>query len=212
MVPYIGSGLSIAYGEFGVYALGAVVFGNFIMAIILHHVWFLMLFPLILSRCYIDLYELDPGASPSIREISMVIRNSAYILSVYATLFTLYLFYMMGMKIFPLSYFYLSPLLGILISRQIGLSLIIGRARWTSLERLSAEMEALDAEHHFDNPAIQNQYKAMLDYYNRVKHADTGVFDSRTATLLFNSFLLPLIAFVFFQFDRLVAFIGRFIR
>lgn len=212
MAPYMGSGLSAAYGEFGACGLGALVFGSFIMAIILHHVWFLMLFPLILSRYYIDLYEIDPSASPSIREISTVIRNSAYILSVYATLFTIYFFYLMGMSIFPLSYFYLSPLLGILIFRQIGLSLIIGRARWTVLERISADMEKLDIVHHFDSPAIQNQYKAMLDYYNRVKNAETGVFDARTGLLLFNSFLLPLIAFVLFQFDKIFAFVERFLH
>lgn len=212
MTSYVAAGLAASYGHFGASGLAGLAVGSFIMIIILHHVWTLMFFPVILSQYHIDLYELDPGSSPSIREISLVIRDSAYSLSVYATTFTLYIFYMMGANIFPLAYFYLSPVLGIFIFRQIGLSLIVGRARWTTLERLSANMEKLDVEQHFDNPAIHNQYKAMLDYYNRVKNAESGVFDARTGTLLFTSFLLPLIAFVLFQFDKIVAFIDRFIH
>ena len=212
MTSYVAAGLSASYGDFGASGLAGLAVGGFIMIIILHHVWTLMFFPVILSQYHIDLFELDPGSSPSIREISLVIRDSAYSLSVYATTFTLYIFYMMGANIFPLAYFYLSPVLGIFVFRQIGLSLIVGRARWTTLERLSASMEKLNVEQHFDNPAIHNQYKAMLDYYNRVKNAESGVFDSRTGVLLFNSFLLPLIAFVLFQFDKIVAFIDRFIR
>jgi hypothetical protein len=212
LVFYMAHSISPTYGEFGISGLAGMVFGNFVMALVLHHVFFLMLFPLILSRYHIDLYELDPISSPSIWEISLVIRNSVYVISVYATVFSLYMFYVLKMPVFPLGYVYFVPILGIFIFRQIGLSLIIGRARWLTLERLSERIEQLDVEHHFDNPVIQNQYKAMLDYYNRVKNAEAGVFDARTGMLLFNSFLLPLIAFILFQFDRLVAFIGRFVH
>ena len=204
--------ISAIHGSFEIGATIAAVSAYLPSTIVQHHLVFLMLFPLILSRYHIDLYELDPAASPSISHLSTIIRNSAYSLSVYATLFTLFMFYLMKMPVFPTAFLYLIPLLGIFIFRQIGLSLIVGRARWVVLERLSAGMEQLDVEHHFDNPVIHNQYKAMLDYYNRVKNAESGVFDVRTAMLLFSSFLLPLIAFVLFQFDRLVAFIGRFIR
>jgi hypothetical protein len=212
LVFYMARSISPVYGEFGIYGLIGMMFGNFVMALVLHHVFFLMSFPLILSRYQIDLFELDPISSPSVREISLVIRNSVYIISLYATVFSLYIFYALKMPVFPLGYVYFVPVLGIFVFRQIGLSLIIGRARWLTLERLSAQIEQLNVERHFDNPAIQNQYKAMQDYYNRVKNAESGVFDARTGLLLFNSFLLPLIAFVLFQFDRIIAFVDRFIR
>jgi hypothetical protein len=204
--------VSAIHGSFKIGVTIAAVSAYLPNTIIMHQLIALMLFPLILSRYHVDLYELDPGASPSIRYLSLVIRNSSYSLSLYATLFTLFMLYLMKMPVFPTAFLYLIPLLGIFVFRQIGLSLIISRARWTTLERLSADMEQLDIEHHFDNPAIQNQYKAMLDYYNRVKNAETGIFDARTGVLLVNSFLLPLIAFVLFQFDRLAAFIDRFIH
>jgi hypothetical protein len=206
--PYISS----IHGSAGIGIILSTISAYLPSTIVEHQLITLMLFPLILSRCHIDLYELDPGNSPSISHLSQVIRNSTYSLSVYATFFTLFMFYLMKMPVFPTGFFYLLPLLGIFISRQIGLSLIIGRARWTTLEKLRAGMEKLDVSHHFDNPSIHNQYKAMLDYYNRVKNAESGVFDARTGILLVNSFLLPLIAFVLFQFDRLVAFIERFIH
>lgn len=209
---YLENLFLVTYGRPGFGGLLADISAQTVNGVILHHLLFLMLFPLILSRYQIDLYELDPGASPPIRQLSSVIRDSSYQLSVYATIFTLYIFYILRIPVFPIAFFYLIPLLGIFIFRQIGLSLIIGRARWITLERLSAKMEKLDVEHHFDNPAIQNQYKAMLDYYNRVKNAEAGIFDARTGMLLFNSFLLPLIAFVLFQFDKIAAFIGRFIH
>jgi hypothetical protein len=203
--------VSAIHGSFKIGVTIAAISAYLPNTIIMDQLIALMLFPLILSRYHIDLYELDPGASPSIRHLSLVIRNSSYSLSLYATLFTLFMFYLMKMPVFPTAFLYLIPLLGIFIFRQIGLSLIIGRARWTVLERLSAGMEQLDVEQHFDNPAIQNQYKAMLDYYNRVKNAEAGVFDARTGLLLFYSFLLPLIAFVLFQFDKIAAFIDRFV-
>jgi hypothetical protein len=207
-LPYV----SAIHGSFKISVTIATVSAYLPSAIVQHHLLFLMLFPLILSRYYIDLYELDPSASPSVSHLSAVIRNSAYSLSVYATLFTLFMSYLMKMPVFPTAFLYLIPLLGIFIFRQIGLSLIVGRARWMTLERLSADMEKLNVEKHFDNPAIHNQYKAMLDYYNRVKNAESGVFDARTGMLLFSSFLLPLIAFVLFQFDKIVAFLDRFIH
>lgn len=204
--------ISAIHGSFTISATIVSASGYLPNTIIMDQLIFLMLFPLILSRYQIDLYELDPGASPSISHLSTVIRNSSYSLSVYATFFTLFMSYLLKMPVFPTAFLYLIPLLGIFISRQIGLSLIIGRARWTTLERLSADMERLDVEQHFDNPAIQTQYKAMLDYYHRVKNVESGVFDARTGLLLFNSLLLPLIAFVLFQFDKLVAFFERYIH
>lgn len=182
------------------------------LSIVQHQLLALMLFPLVLSRYEIDLYELDPGISPSLYHLSLVIRNSSNSLSIYATIFTFYLVYLLKMPFFPTGIFYLLPLLGIFVFRQIGLSLIVGRARWTTLERLRTKMEKLDIEHHFDAPAVYGQYKAMLEYYTRVKNAEAGIFDARTGTLLFNSFILPLIAFLLFQFDRIVDFIGRFIH
>ena len=212
IITYVNPLIEPVYGIYKTGGLIASFSAHLASGIIMHHLLFLMLFPLILSRYHIDLYELDPRASPSIRHLSFVVRDSSYQLSLYATAFTLFMFYIMQIPVFPLALIYLIPLLGIFIFRQIALSLIVGRARWTVLERLSAGMEKLDVEHHFDNPAIQNQYKAMLDYYNRVKNAATGVFDARTAVLLFNSLLLPLIAFVLFQFDKLVAFFEKYLR
>ena len=212
VTSYIVSLLEVNYGAFSAASTLMVASAHWILGVILYHVLFLMLFPLILSRYDVDLYELDPGASPSIRHLSVVIRNSSYQISVYATLVTLYIAYVVRISTPLLSGLFLTPVLGIFIFRQIALSLIIGRARWTTLERLSARMEALDVERRFGDAAVQNQYKAMLDYYNRVKNAETGIFDARTGTLLFNSFLLPLIAFVLFQFDRIAAFIDRYLN
>jgi hypothetical protein len=206
--PYLLSNLSATHGPLGIGALAAQVSGLLATSTVMYHLLVLMSFPLVLSRYQIDLYELDPGASPVIRQLSTVIRNSAYQLSLYATLFTFYMFYMQ-VRVFPLALLYLLPLLGIFLFRQIALSRIVSRARSVVLDRLRQKIEALEIERHFDDPVIYNQARAMMDYYDRVKNANSGVFDLRTGLLLINSLLLPATAFMLTNYDRLVKFFGR---
>lgn len=181
--------------------------GHLVMAIVVHHLLAMMCFPLILSRYHIDLYELDPGASPSIREIAAVIRNSTYILSLYATLFTFYMYYL-KIPIFPLALLYVLPLGGIFITRQVALSRIIARARTILLDRLRGQIEGLDIEHHFDDPSLISQANAMMSYYDRVKNANSSVFDWRVGVTLVNSLLFPGMAFFLTHYDKIRSFLG----
>jgi hypothetical protein len=100
----------------------------------------------------------------------------------------------------------------IFILRQVALGRIVARSRDVVLARLCADMEKLNVERHFEDLARYNQFKAMADYYDRVKNADSGVFDLKTGLMLINSLILPLTAFTLTQFDRIVAFINKFIH
>jgi hypothetical protein len=212
MISYFMDAMSMTYGNFGIAGTLVIASMNWILGLILHHVVFLMLFPLILSRYYIDLYELDPGSSPSIRDLSLVIRNSSYQISIYYTLFILSQIYVVRVSTPLLSTIFLLPIIGIFVFRQIALTRIVARSRNMVLDRLRQRIEALDIEQHIENPSVYQQFKALTDYYNQIKNADTGVFDLRTGLLLFNSLLLPTTAFILTQFDRIVTFFNKFVH
>jgi hypothetical protein len=204
---YLQPILASAHGLKGIFGLINALSGHVVMGVVVHHLMTLTFFPLILSRYHIDLYELDPGVSPSIREIAFVIRNSAYILSLYATVFTFYMYYL-KIPVFPLALLYMLPLVGIFVTRQVVLSRIVARARATLLDRLREQIEALDIEHHFDDPALYSQANAMMNYYDRVKNVNSSVFDWRVGVTLINSLLLPSVAFVLTHYDKIRAFFG----
>jgi hypothetical protein len=196
--------------EHGLRGTGSLIIifsSQIVVCLVLHHLIALMFFPLVLSRYQFNLYELDPGASPSIRQIANVIRDSTYILSLYATLFTFYI-YFARIPIFPLALLYSIPLFGIFIARQIALSRIVARARSVTLGRLREQIELLDIKQHFDDPALCSQVNAIMNYYDRVKTVNSSVFDWRVTLTLINSLLLPGLAFVLTHYDGIKAFFG----
>lgn len=195
------------HGAMGARTTIALFSGYFLMCVAEYLLITLMLLPLILSRYHIDLYEVDPKMSPSIRFLSTVSRDSAYILSVYSVLGIFFMVYTQ-IPIFPSLGLYIVPISGVFIFRQVALTRIVTRAREFVLGRLRNEIEALDIERHFDNPALCGQFKAMADYYESVKTANTGVFDVRMGLLMVNSILLPSTAFIITHFDQIKAFFG----
>lgn len=108
----------------------------------------------------------------------------------------------MKTPVFPSALLYIVPTLCIFIFRQVTLTRIVTRARDMSLARLRNEIEALDIERHFDNPALCSQFKAMADYYDSVKNVNASMFDMRTGLLIVNSILLPFTAFLISHFDQ----------
>ena len=207
IMPYHYPMQILIHGMMGFSTTLSLFSGYFLMCTAEYLLITLMLFPLILSRYHIDLYEVDPKMSPSIRYLSTVIRDSAYILSVYAALGTFFMVYA-RIPLLPSSLLYMLPLAGIFIFRQSSLSRIVSRARDVVLERLRAEMVSLDIENHFDDPARWNQFKAMAEYYDHVKSANAGVFDMRVGLLMINTILLPGTAFIITHFDQIRAFLG----
>jgi hypothetical protein len=195
------------HGAMGVTTTIALFSGYFLMCMGEYLLITLMLFPLILSRYHVDLYEVDPKMSPSIRYLSTVSRDSAYILSAYGVLDVFFMIYA-RMPLFPTAWLFIIPLSGVFIFRQIALTRIVVRARDVVLERLRNEIKALDFENHFDDPACCSQFKAMADYYESVKNANTGVFDVRLGLLMVNSLLLPFTAFIITHFDQIKGLLG----
>jgi hypothetical protein len=198
------------HGAMGLRTTIALFSGYFLMCMDEYFLFTLMLLPLILSRYHIDLYEVDPKMSPSLRYLSTVSRDSAYVLSVYSALAVFFLMYA-RIPLFPSALLTIIPLSGVFILRQIALTRIVIRARDVVLERLRTEIEALDIEQRFDNPALCSQFKAMADYYDSVKNANTGVFDMRAFFLVVNSVMLPSTAFIITHFDQVVAFVEKII-
>jgi hypothetical protein len=195
------------HGAMGVRTTISLFSGYFLMCMAEYLLITLMLLPLLLSRYHIDLYEVDPKMSPSIRFLSTVSRDSAYILSVYSVLGIFFMVYA-RIPLFPSLWLYIVPISGVFIFRQIALTRIVSRARESVLGRLRTEIESLDIEQHFDNPALCSQFKAMADYYESVKTANAGVFDMRMGLLMVNSILLPSTAFVITHFDQIKASFG----
>jgi hypothetical protein len=196
-----------AHGAMGVTTIISLCSGYFLLCLMEYQLVTIMALIVLLSRYYMDLYEVDPNMSPAILNLSRVIRDYVYLLSACTTIGMFYLAYM-KVPVFPTALLYIVPTLCIFIFRQITLTRIVTRARDVVLERLRNEIEALDIEHQFDNPALCSQFKAMADYYDSVKNANTGVFDMRVFFLIINSLLLPFTAFLISHFDQFKAFLG----
>lgn len=191
-----------AHGAMGTRTTISLLSGYFLLCLMEYHLVTFMAFPLILSRYHIDLYEVDPNMSPSILHLSRVIRDYVYMLSAHTAIGMFFMVYV-GIPAFPTAFLYIIPLICIFVFRQSALTRIVSRAQEAVLDRLRNEIEALNIECHFDDPSLCSQFKAMAEYYDNVRNANAGVFDSRTVFLIINSIMLPSTAFIITHFDQI---------
>lgn len=210
IMPYQYPVQVAAHGAMGVTTVISLCSGFVLLCLMEYQLITIMALIMLLSRYYMDLYEIDPNMSPATLNLSRVIRDYVYLLSAHTTTGVFYLAYM-KVPVFPTAFLYIVPTLCIFIFRQATLTRIVTRARDVVLDRLRNEIEALDIEHHFDSSALCNQFKAMADYYESVRNASTGVFDTRTVFLIINSILLPSTAFSITHFDSITASISKWL-
>src|SRR5258705_13561946 len=91
------------------------------------------------------------------------------------------------------------------ILNQTSLSSIIRRAKWKTLNEIQAKVEKLQEMENFADKETMDAIKRLMDYHDRVKATRNSALDFNTVLSFINSLLLPLLAILLGNLDRLMA-------
>jgi len=188
------------------------IFGLFIINILiasdLYLFWISILLSARLPRYDLKLFPANPGDSELISRLSGELGILVYINAVsgavgaLTTVFAGGLFQILGIAQVLLVWL---PLIALFILNQTSLSSIIRRAKWKTINEIQAKVEKLQAAENFEDKEKMEAINRLMDYHDRVKATRNSAINSGTILNFINSLLLPLLAFLLGNLDKLIA-------
>jgi hypothetical protein len=164
-----------------------------------------------LRQIDLKLFPGDPSSSELLFRLSHELNIFIYFVAVYATILTLLsassgILAPLGIM---LVLFLWLPIISMFILNQTGLSSIIRRAKWRTLNEIQAKVEQLQAMENFEDKETMEAINRLMDYHDRVKATRNSAIDLGTTLNFINSLLLPLLAFVLGNLDLVLSLFAR---
>jgi len=184
-----------------------VVIADFLAGAFLYYLFLLLALPARLSRYQFKLYAADPSSSEVIDRLSDMLSNWVYIVAVVVAIFTLLLalsgLLTLGIIIIFAPLFW-GPLTAFFIINQVALAKIITRAKWKKLNEIQAKIETLEAQEEIPSEKTLAHLTKLMDYHDRIKATRNSALDLRAGLNFLNSLLLPLLAFLLGNLDKVL--------
>jgi ABC-type multidrug transport system fused ATPase/permease subunit len=186
-------GVFVGYGStFGIIIsiiLDCTLLYSFLMAILLSAR---------LRRYDLKLFAADPSSSEFVSRLSGELGSIVYfvaVLAAYVTLISTLSGFFLSLGIILVIVLWL-PIIAMFILNQTGLSSIIRRAKWKTLNEIQVKVEKLQAAENFEDKETMDAINRLMDYHDRVKATRNSAIDLGTILHFINSLLLPLLAFL----------------
>jgi hypothetical protein len=209
---YIGSSASDSVGVLMSYGF---VFGGVILLMYFYASVYLLLVAMLLSarlrRYDLKLFAADPSSSEFVTRLSGVLSSIVYfvaVLAAYTTLISALVGLLLPLGIIIILVLWL-PIIATFSLNQTSLSSMIRRVKWKALNEIQLKVEKLQTAKNFGNQETMDAIKRLMDYHDRVKATRDSVLDFGTYLSLFNSLLLPVLAFILGNLDLALKLFGR---
>ncbi len=171
-----------------------------------------ILLAMMLRRYDLKLFAADPATSELVSRLSGELAIYVYIISFYFAIFTLN-----DAAFIPnqttaavaLVLTFWSPIIALFVLNQTALSSIIRRAKWKTLNEIQAKVVKLQASENFESKETMDAINRLLDYHERVNKTHSSALDLRAYLNFINSLLLPLLAFLIGNLDKVLALFVR---
>lgn len=164
-----------------------------------------------LSTYHLKLFTPDPSSSELIFQLSNKLNLVAYFVGVYAAIMT-FVFVQSGFftsaGIFLVLVLWL-PLIALFILNQTSLASIIRRAKWKTLNEIQSQVEELRATNNLKDKETIEAINRLMGFHDRVKATRNSAIDSSTIINFINSLLLPLLAFMLGNLDKVLLLFSR---
>ncbi|MBE7470442.1 MAG: hypothetical protein DPW09_03870 [Anaerolineae bacterium] len=196
----------------GISGFGAsfsVVVNGFIGGIMIYYLFLALSLPVRLSRYQFKLYGADPSSSEVVDSLADMLNNFVFITAVLAALATLIFAFLGVLNLASLVFIVFAiwiPLTTLFIINQYALSKIITTAKWKTLNDIQAKIEKLQTQEELPGKETLEHLNKLMDYHNRIKATRNSALDLRAGLNFLNSLLLPLIAFVLGNLDKILAY------
>ncbi len=184
---------------------------NMFTAALLYQFLVVILLPTILPRYDLKLFAADPATSELLSRLSSELSFFVYFIAFYSALATL-LNVALGTSQAAgvvLVLFLWLPIIVMFALNQTGLSSIVRRAKWKTLNEIQAKVEKLQAAENFEAKETMDAINRLLDYHERVNRTRSSALDFRAYLSFINSLLLPLIAFLLGNLDKVLSLFAR---
>jgi hypothetical protein len=159
-----------------------------------------------MRRYQLALFPSDPGNSQIISTLSRFLSNFVYLFAGYGAFIT-YGLIVTGLWIIfysVLPIFWGSIVL-IFALNQYSLAQIIQNAKWKTLNAVQTKVESIQQEQAVPNKEARETLLWLLDYHDRVKATRNSALNVQAGFSLFNSLLLPVLAFLLGNLDTILA-------
>ena len=177
---------------------------NMFSAAFYYQLAMVILLPMILRRYDLKLFAADPATSELLSRLSGELGFFVYFIAFFSALITLAMTTLIrGSQVIGIGLVLALwlPIIAMFVLNQTGLSSIIRRAKWKTLNEIQAKVETLQEEENFGNQETMDAIKRLMDYHDRVKATRDSALDFRTYLSFINSLLLPLFAFLLGNLD-----------
>ena len=182
---------------------------NFQGGMLLYYLLLFLNLPIRLSRYQFKLYAADPSSSEVIDCLSDMLNNFVYIVAVLAAILTLIFAFFRLLTVDGIILLMLvgwGPITIFFVINQYALTKIIANAKWKTLNGIQTKIEKLAAEENIADKEKMEAVNRLMDYHDRIKATRNSALDLRAGLNFLNSLLLPLLAFVLGNLDKILAY------
>ena len=188
----------------------AIVFLFYYMVIsaFLYLLFYMAIFAVRVGRYHLKLSIADPGSSEVIGRLASLFSSLVYLVALYAAFFILAAAFS---KLLIIQFMVLLilllwiPLTTVFVFYQSSLSSIMRRAKSKTLNEIQARIEELHASEQLGEKDTMETINRLMDYYDRIKNTRSSRIDLGAVLNLINSLLLPLLALVLGNIDKILA-------
>jgi len=176
---------------------------------------FLLLFIAILcaqiGQYKLNLYTADPSSSEIILQLANLFGKLVYLGAIYAAFFVFVVAFigLLLQYIILLIILLWIPLVVVFVLYQVSLSSIIHRAKWKTLNEIQSQVEELKTTNNLKDKETMETINRLMDFHDRVKATRNSAIDSSTILNFINSLLLPLLAFLLGNLDKVLLLFSR---
>jgi hypothetical protein len=161
-----------------------------------------------LSEYHYDIYATDPSSSEVVGQLSKLLTYILYITMAYIVQLTV------GLAVFNVlsvdtglffALFVWAPTVMLYAAGQFHLSDLIAREKWKILNEIQTKIEALYAQEQIPQQATLQRLGQLMDYHDRIKNTPNSALNFRSGLNFLNSLLLPVLAFIAANLDKVIA-------
>lgn len=172
-------------------------------------VYLLLAFMLLSTRLHsynIRLFTADPSNSEIINRLSSRLNYLIYFFAIYATCAVgiSILANMLQITGIIMVVVLWIPIIALFVLNQTSLASIIRRAKWKTLNEIQSQVEELRTTGDLKDKETMEAINRLMDFHDRVKATRNSAIDSNTILNFINSLLLPLIAFILGNLDKVL--------
>jgi hypothetical protein len=188
----------------------SLIFGIVIMSIVssatLYLIWMAMLLSARLREYQLKLFASAPGSSELLFRLSSELGFLIYIVAISGTIGTLEVVLISKLRAIlgvTIVLFVWLPLIAIFILNQTSLSSLIRRNKWKTLKEIQVKVQKLQVTKNFGDKETLDAVNRLMDYHDRVKTTTDSALNVDSVLSFINSLLLPLLAFLLGNLDKL---------